>query len=82
MEWDTLQTREKLLTTYTELLLLKVYFQKILSSKSPDGAQLISCASGIGFIFMALPSVLIAGIAKVGTFLAWFSCMFSLIVHH
>ena len=65
---DVFMCIKKLYTTYTELLSLKVYFQKILSSKSPDGAQLISCVSGIGFIFMALPSVLIAGIAKVGFF--------------
>ncbi|XP_048524061.1 high-affinity choline transporter 1 [Dendroctonus ponderosae] len=46
----------------------QVYFQRVLSSKSADRAQLLSYVAAFGCVIMAIPPVLIGAIAK-GT--AW-----------
>jgi len=45
-------------------LLLQVYFQRVLSSKSAGRAQILSYVAAFGCIIMAIPSVLIGAIAK------------------
>ncbi|KAF0311639.1 High-affinity choline transporter 1 [Amphibalanus amphitrite] len=42
----------------------QVYFQRVLSSKSPRRSQLLSYAAAGGCIFLAIPAVLIGAIAK------------------
>ena len=44
---------------------LQVYFQRVLSSKSAAKAEILSYIAAVGCILMALPPVLIGGIAKV-----------------
>ena len=46
-------------------LLVQVYFQRVLSSKSASKAELTSYIAAFGCIIMAVPPVLIGGIAKV-----------------
>ncbi|MCP9266061.1 High-affinity choline transporter 1 [Dirofilaria immitis] len=46
------------------LLILVVYFQRVLSSKSSSGAQNLSFVAGIGCILMAIPPALIGAIAR------------------
>ncbi|CAG9766806.1 unnamed protein product [Ceutorhynchus assimilis] len=46
----------------------QVYFQRVLSSKSADRAQLLSYVAALGCLLMAIPPILIGAIAK-GT--AW-----------
>ena len=46
------------------MIVNKVYFQRVLSSKSAAGAELISYIAAGGCIFMAIPSILIGGLAK------------------
>ena len=43
----------------------QVYFQRVLSSKSAAGAEILSYIAAFGCIIMAVPPVLIGGIAKV-----------------
>ena len=43
----------------------QVYFQRVLSSKSASKAELTSYIAAFGCIIMAVPPVLIGGIAKV-----------------
>ncbi|KAL1517122.1 hypothetical protein ABEB36_000930 [Hypothenemus hampei] len=43
----------------------QVYFQRVLSSKSADRAQLLSYVAAVGCVLMAIPPVLIGAIAKV-----------------
>ena len=45
--------------------LAQVYFQRVLSSKSASKAELTSYIAAFGCIIMAVPPVLIGGIAKV-----------------
>lgn len=42
----------------------QVYFQRVLSSKSADRAQLLSYVAAVGCVLMAIPPVLIGAIAK------------------
>uniref|UniRef100_A0A1I7XX86 High-affinity choline transporter 1-like n=1 Tax=Steinernema glaseri TaxID=37863 RepID=A0A1I7XX86_9BILA len=42
----------------------QVYFQRVLSSKTSKGAQLLSYVAGVGCIVMAIPPALIGAIAK------------------
>ncbi|PAV65227.1 hypothetical protein WR25_20745 [Diploscapter pachys] len=42
----------------------QVYFQRVLSSKTPEGAQILSFAAGFGCIFLAIPPALIGAIAR------------------
>jgi high affinity choline transporter 7 len=42
----------------------QVYFQRVLSSKSAAGAELISYIAAVGCVIMAIPPILIGGIAK------------------
>ncbi|CAI4222069.1 unnamed protein product [Auanema sp. JU1783] len=42
----------------------QVYFQRVLSSKTSEGAQRLSFVAGIGCILMAVPPALIGAIAK------------------
>lgn len=42
----------------------QVYFQRVLSSKSPHRARMLSYAAAFGCVFMAVPAVLIGAIAK------------------
>ena len=44
--------------------ILKVYFQRVLSSKTAARAQLLSYVAAAGCIIMAIPAVLIGAIAK------------------
>ncbi|VDK63446.1 unnamed protein product [Onchocerca ochengi] len=48
----------------TKLRNFKVYFQRVLSSKSSSGAQNLSFVAGIGCILMAIPPALIGAIAR------------------
>ena len=43
----------------------QVYFQRVLSSKSAATAEILSYLAAFGCILMAVPPVLIGGIAKV-----------------
>ena len=43
---------------------LQVYFQRVLSAKTPGHAQVLSFLAAIGSILMALPAVFIGAIAK------------------
>ena len=43
----------------------QVYFQRVLSSKSAATAEILSYLAAFGCIIMAVPPVLIGGIAKV-----------------
>ena len=45
-------------------MLLQVYFQRVLSSKSAGRAQILSYVAAFGCIIMAIPPVLIGAIAK------------------
>lgn len=45
-------------------LLLQVYFQRVLSSKTAGRAQILSYVAAFGCIIMAIPPVLIGAIAK------------------
>jgi hypothetical protein len=45
-------------------VLLQVYFQRVLSSKTAGRAQILSYVAAIGCIIMAIPPVLIGAIAK------------------
>lgn len=42
----------------------KVYFQRVLSTKTSSGAQKLSFIAGIGCIIMAIPPALIGAIAR------------------
>ena len=42
----------------------KVYFQRVLSSKTAKGAETISYIAAVGCIIMAVPPILIGAIAK------------------
>ena len=46
------------------LIIFQVYFQRVLSSKSAATAEIISYLAAFGCIIMAVPPVLIGGIAK------------------
>lgn len=43
---------------------MKVYFQRVLSSKSADRAQILSYVAALGCIIMAIPPVIIGAVAK------------------
>ena len=45
-------------------LLLQVYFQRVLSSKTAGRAQILSYVAAFGCLIMAIPPVLIGAIAK------------------
>jgi len=45
-------------------LLSQVYFQRVLSAKSPGRAEIMSYAAALGCIVLAIPPVLIGAIAK------------------
>jgi len=42
-----------------------MYFQRVLSSKSPEAAQILSLVGGVGCFIMAIPSVLLGAAARV-----------------
>ncbi|KAI1704732.1 sodium:solute symporter family domain-containing protein [Ditylenchus destructor] len=42
----------------------QVYFQRVLSSKTPEGAQRLSYVAGLGCIIMAIPPALVGAIAR------------------
>ena len=44
--------------------LFKVYFQRVLSSKTAGRAQILSFVAAFGCLLMAIPPVLIGAIAK------------------
>ena len=54
----------KKLSNFTKSISLQVYFQRVLSSKSASKAELTSYIAAFGCIIMAVPPVLIGGIAK------------------
>lgn len=41
-----------------------MYFQRVLSAKSPGRAEIMSYAAAVGCIILAIPPVLIGAIAK------------------
>ena len=43
---------------------IKVYFQRVLSSKTESSAELLSYIAALGCFIMAIPPVLIGAIAK------------------
>lgn len=60
----------------------KVYFQRVLSSKSSSGAQKLSFVAGVGCILMAIPPALIGAIARnTGYFLTFFFSLFHSNLH-
>ena len=48
----------------SKLFRFQVYFQRVLSQKTPRRAQILSFVAGFGCIVMAVPAVLIGAIAK------------------
>jgi high affinity choline transporter 7 len=62
--------REKALWADCMLLLIfggipwQVYFQRVLSSRTSEGAQKLSFVAGVGCIIMAIPPALIGAIAR------------------
>ena len=65
----------------------QVYFQRVLSSKSASKAELTSYIAAFGCIIMAVPPVLIGGIAKVDvitvvTFFEIYLINFHVITHN
>ena len=48
----------------SKLFPFQVYFQRVLSQKTPRRAQILSIVAGLGCIVMAVPAVLIGAIAK------------------
>jgi high affinity choline transporter 7 len=42
----------------------QVYFQRVLSSKSAKRSQILSYVAALGCLIMAIPSIIIGGIAK------------------
>ena len=52
------------LNNMLNLFYFKVYFQRVLSSKTAAGAGLISYVAAFGCILMAVPPILIGAIAK------------------
>ncbi|XP_064479188.1 high-affinity choline transporter 1-like [Ornithodoros turicata] len=48
----------------------QVYFRRVLSSKTAEGAELLSYMAAFGCIFMAVPPVVIGAVAKVANFSA------------
>ncbi len=49
---------------YSKLSTFKVYFQRVLSSKTAGRAQILSYVAAFGCILMAIPPVMIGAIAK------------------
>lgn len=45
----------------------QVYFQRVLSARSPGRAQIMSYAAALGCLILALPPVLIGAIAKTAS---------------
>lgn len=46
------------------ILFVKVYFQRVLSSKTAIQAQMLSFVAAFGCLLMAIPPVIIGAIAK------------------
>ena len=46
------------------IILFQVYFQRVLSSKTATGAEVLSYIAAVGCILMAIPPVLIGAVAK------------------
>jgi hypothetical protein len=61
---------------FTELF--KVYFQRVLSSKTAGRAQVLSFVAAFGCLLMAIPPVLIGAIAKATRELQFYTSQTSL----
>ncbi|KAL1471106.1 hypothetical protein MTO96_000478, partial [Rhipicephalus appendiculatus] len=48
----------------------QVYFQRVLSSRTAEGAELLSYMASLGCLFMAIPPVVIGAVAKAANFTA------------
>ena len=46
------------------MVLFQVYFQRVLSAKTPAHAQLLSYLAAVGSVLLALPAVFIGAIGK------------------
>ncbi|XP_065292431.1 high-affinity choline transporter 1-like isoform X2 [Dermacentor albipictus] len=46
----------------------QVYFQRVLSSRTAEGAELLSYMAAFGCLFMAIPPVIIGAVAKAANF--------------
>lgn len=42
----------------------QVYFQRVLSSKTAEGAELLSYMASLGCLFMAVPPIVLGAVAK------------------
>ena len=58
----------------------KVYFQRVLSSKTAKGAETISYIAAVGCIIMAVPPILIGAIAKSTSMFIWFLLFFQMLL--
>ncbi|KAH8025101.1 hypothetical protein MRX96_020469 [Rhipicephalus microplus] len=45
----------------------QVYFQRVLSSRTAEGAELLSYMAALGCLFMAIPPVVIGAVAKAAS---------------
>ena len=57
-----IQTISLSASTEIEILCLKVYFQRVLASKTPRGAQILSLLGGVGCLLFAIPPIIIGAI--------------------
>ncbi|XP_070392232.1 high-affinity choline transporter 1-like isoform X2 [Dermacentor albipictus] len=48
----------------------QVYFQRVLSSRTAEGAELLSYMAALGCLFMAIPPVVVGAVAKAANFTA------------
>lgn len=63
--WQVLKIlKHKQAIVHSHSIRIKVYFQRVLSSKTAGRAQILSYVAAFGCILMAIPPVMIGAIAK------------------